>query len=262
MMILRHELKQNYKSLLIWSVVLGVLTVIFMGMYESLQGDIESMADMYSSMGSFSQAFGMDKISFVTAMGFYGIEAGAMVSICGAMFGALTGIGILSKEEQHHTAEFLFTHPISRKRVMLEKLIFLVVQILVFNIIYFGFAVLSFSVIGESIEWKPFILFHVAQMLMHLQIGVLCFGISTYMRRQNTGAGLGLATLMYFLGLLYNVSDKAEMLKYITPFVYADAGTIMSEETIDFMLVGIGWAIVLVILLVGVIHYHRKDLVA
>lgn len=260
MILLKHELKQNYKSLLIWSLILGILTVIFMGMYESLQGDIEDMAQMYGNMGRFSQAFGMDKISFTTAMGFYGIEAGAMISICGAMFGAMTGIGILSKEEHQHTAEFLFSHPISRVRVTLEKLLFTVLQVILFNLIYFGFAVLSFVVIGEEIEWKVFGIFHLAQMLMHLQIAVLCFGISSYMRKQNVGTGLGFATLMYFLGLLYNVSDKVEGLKYITPFVYADAGTVMSQKSIDGSLAAIGWALAFVIVLLGIVHYNRKDL--
>lgn len=260
MVVWKHEIRQNYKTLLIWSLVVGALTAIFMLMFKSLEGEISQMADAYANMGGFSAAFGMDKISFTTPMGFYGIEAGAMLSICGAMFGAMTGINMLSKEEHNHTAEFLLTHPVSRNKVILQKLLCTIFQVAVFNVICILFAVISFKMIEADIEWKKMMLFQLAQFLMHLEVACICFGISAFTRRQNTGAGLGFAAILYFMGIMYNISEGAESLKYITPFIYSDAGTIMSEETIDMVLVGIGLLIAMGCVAAAFLKYHRKDI--
>ena len=262
MMVFRHEVKQNYKTLFIWSLIVGGLIFLFMIMYSSLQGDIEKMADTYANMGSMTAAFGMDKITIATPMGFYGIEAGAMLSICGSMFGAMTGISVLSKEEHNHTAEFLLTHPIGRVRAASEKLLFVIVQVIVFNLICLGFAAVSFAAIGEDIAGKPFLLFHLAQFCMHLEIACICFAFSAFSRRQNTGTGLGFAAILYFLSLMYNITESAKYLKYVTPFVYSDAGSVMSEEAIDMKLLGIGIGVSVICIAVGLLKYQKKDIAA
>lgn len=262
MMIFKHELKENYKMLLIWSLIIGALTITFMTMYKSLEPDIAGIADTYANMGSFSSAFGMDKIEFTTALGFYGIEAGAMLSICGSMFGAMTGISVLSKEEYGHTAEFLLTHPVSRKRVALEKLFYVWMQVILFNMICLGAAVVSFGIIGEKIEFKPLLLFHAAQLVMHLEIACICYAVSAFCKRLNTGIGLGFAAVLYFVSIMYNITEDAEKLKYITPFVYADAGTVISEEAIDMGLMGIGIGVMAVCMILGIFWYDRKDMAA
>ena len=60
---------------------------------------------MFASMGSFTEAFGMDKISFGTLTGFYAVECGNILGLGGAFFSALCGVSILAKEEKDHTAE-------------------------------------------------------------------------------------------------------------------------------------------------------------
>ena len=50
---------------------------------------MDSVSDMFSSMGSFTAAFGMDKISFGNVMGFYGIECGNILGLGGAFFAGL-----------------------------------------------------------------------------------------------------------------------------------------------------------------------------
>ena len=76
-----------------------------------------------SNMGSFSDAFGMNNLSFAHFTDYFSIECGNVMGLGGAVFAAITGVLMLSKEEKEHTAEFLFTHPLSRSRIVLEKLL-------------------------------------------------------------------------------------------------------------------------------------------
>ena len=56
--IIKQELKLNLKSMLIWALTVGGLGFICIMMYTSMEGDVMEMADSFSEMGAFSDAFG------------------------------------------------------------------------------------------------------------------------------------------------------------------------------------------------------------
>ena len=114
MTIVRHELKRGKISFLIWTLAIGFLLAVCVFLFPEMKGEMEEIGDVFSSMGSFTQAFGMDKLNFGTLKGYYAIECGNVLGIGGAFFAAVTGIGALMKEERDRTAEFLMTHPVSR----------------------------------------------------------------------------------------------------------------------------------------------------
>ena len=114
MTIFKHELKQNKKSLIIWTVAIASLLAICLFLFPEMKGEMDSVSQVFSSMGGFSEAFGMDKVSFGTLTGFYSVECGNILGLGGAFFAAFTAVTILAKEEKDHTGEFLLTHPVSR----------------------------------------------------------------------------------------------------------------------------------------------------
>ena len=61
--ILAKELKLNLKSFLIWSLSVGLIGLACILLYQSMQGEMKDMADAFSNMGSFSDAFGMSTLS-------------------------------------------------------------------------------------------------------------------------------------------------------------------------------------------------------
>ncbi len=83
------------------------------------------------------------------------------------------------------------------------------------NLIIFVLAVLSASLIGESVPWKELSLMHAACYLMQLELAGICFGVSAFLLHGSAGIGLGIAILMYFLGLVANITESAAFLKYI-----------------------------------------------
>ena len=262
MTIFSHEIKQNRKMLIIWSLSVGLLMVTCMMLYPQMQSQMEDINKMYSSMGSFSEAFGMDKLNFGTVMGFYGIECGNILGIGGAFFAAMVGISMLSKEESGHTAEFLLTHGVSRKRIVSEKLLAVLTIIVVFNAICIGLSAISFKFIGEEIAMKEFLLFHLAQFIMQCELAFICYGISSYIKRGGNGIGIGIACLGYFLNIILNISDKAQWLKYVTPFAYSDAADILSKAEIKWDLIGIGIFYAIAGAAIGFWQYCKKDIVS
>ena len=121
MTIFKHELKQGKNVMIVWTLAISFLISVCILIFPDMKGQMDNMSDMFASMGSFTEAFGMDQINFGTFIGFYAVECGNILGLCGAFYAALCGVSALAKEEKEHTAEFLLVHPVSRVRVVAEK---------------------------------------------------------------------------------------------------------------------------------------------
>lgn len=260
MTLVKHELRQGKTSFLIWTVSIGFLLATCIFLFPEMKGQMDSVNDVFSSMGSFSEAFGMDQLNFGTLIGFYAVECGNILGLGGAFYAALSAAGILSKEEKDKTAEFLLTHPVSRKRILTEKLIALLIQITAINLIFYALSVGSIAAVGEEIPWKEISLLHLAYYLLQLELAGICFGISAFLRKGSAGAGLGIAAMMYFLNLIANIADVAEFLKYITPFGYCEGADIVSNGSLDTTLVAIGAVIGIGGIIIAYLKYTKKDI--
>lgn len=260
MTVLLHELKQGRKALIIWGVVIAFMLFICILMFPEMEKQMDSISEMFANMGGFTAAFGMDKIDFGTAMGFYGIECGNILGIGGGFFAALLGISSLSKEEKNKTAEFLLSHPITRANVVFQKFLGVIIQIVVLNVCVATISVLSFALIGEALAVREFLLLHLAYLIMQIEIACICFGISAFISRGSIGIGIGLAASLYFLNIIGNISDKADFVKYITPFKYSEASDIISSAKLDTTLILIGMAYAIVAVVIAFVKYTRKDI--
>ena len=76
MPLVKHELRQGKTSFLIWTASVGFLLVICIFLFPEMKGQMEGVTDLFASMGSFTEAFGMDRLNFGTLTGMYGVECG------------------------------------------------------------------------------------------------------------------------------------------------------------------------------------------
>lgn len=260
MTIFKHELKQGGKALAVWTVSIGFLFAICIFLFPEMKGEMDGVSEIFASMGSFTAAFGMDRLNFGTLIGFYSVECGNILGLGGAFFASMIAVNMLSKEEKDRTAEFLLTHPVSRTSIITEKLVSIMVQIAFMNVIVFAVSVCSIMVIGEDIPWKELCLIHLSCLLMQVELAGICFGISAFMRRGSLGIGLGLAAIMYFLNIIANITESAEFLKYITPFGYTEGANIVTDLKIDGPMAALGMVYCAVGILAAYWEYNRKDI--
>ncbi len=260
MTIVKHELKMGKNSFLIWTGAIGFLLSVCVFLFPEMKGQMGDIGDMFGSMGAFTDAFGMDQLNFGTLVGFYAIECGNVLGLGGAFYAALCAVGILSKEERDGTAEFLLTHPVSRTRILTEKIISVIIQIAAMNIIIYAVSIGSMAAIGETIPWKEISLLHLAYYLMQLELVGICFGISSFIRKGSIGIGLGVAVIMYFLNLVANITEKAKFLKYVTPFGYCDGADIVNSVSLNGAMLTLGTALTIVGVSAAYLQYTRKDI--
>lgn len=260
MTVFKHELRQGRSALIIWTAAISFMLGVCIVIYPEMSTQMGDISAMFADMGSFSQAFGMDRINFGEFLGFFGVECGNVLGLGGAFFAALLGISALAKEEKEHTAEFLLTHPVSRTRVITEKLCAVIVQIVIMNLAVIAVTTLSVLIIGEEADIKTFALLFLSFFLMQLEVAAVTFGISAFLRRGSLGIGLGLAAVFYFMNIVANLIDETKFLKYITPFGYTESADIIADGALNGGYLAVGMALAAIGVILAFWKYGRKDI--
>lgn len=260
MTILKHELKQNLKNMLVWAFCIALSCFGCLLLYKSLESSLGDMNEMFASMGDFSSAIGMDKVGIDTMEGYYATEIAIIFSLGGAMYAALIGICMLAKEEEGHTAEFLHTFPVSRAHIVLSKYIAMAIMIFLLNVICIVFCYGSFVLLDAPLDKQSFLLYHGLQYFMQLEIATVCFMVSAAAKKKMTGFGLGGAILLYAMDLMCRIIPDIKGLKYITPYYYSNASDIFSTGKAEGVPIIIGGAILLLALAGTFWIYERRDI--
>ncbi len=260
MTVFLHELKQNRISLIVWSAVIAFMLGVSILIYPEMSSQMGDISDMFANMGAFSDAFGMDRLNFGEFMGYFGVECGNVLGLGGPIFAAITAVAALAKEEKNKTAEFLLTHPISRGRIVTEKLFAVIAQIIVLNVSVMAVSCIAAAVIGENPEWGKIALIFLAYFLLDLEVAFICFGLSAFLRRGGFAVSLGITMAFYFMNILANITDEIKFLKYITPYGYTDSGYIINNGALDFKYMWAGLLLTAAGIITAYAVYTKKDI--
>lgn len=255
-----HEMKRNFKSLVIWTASVGAICFGCLLLYASVEESIGDISAAFSDMGAMSAAFGMDKMSLATLTGYYATEIAMIHALGGAMFAAILGSALLSKEEAGHTAEFLYALPISRGEAVFGKYLALLTNLVLFQTVCTASYLLGFVMMGEETAPGKLLLCAAAQLLMMTEIGSVCFLLSAFSRKIQIGAGLGIALLFFALDMMCRIIPAIENGKYLTPFYYCNAADIYTEGAIAAVPCAIGFAVTALCAVCARVKYTKKDL--
>ena len=255
-----HEIKRNKLSLIIWSAALAWMLGICVIIYPEMQTQMGDLGAMFSDMGAFSDAFGMDMLNFGEFMGYFGVEIGNTLGLGGALLAGIVGITALSKEERDGTAELLLTMPVSRTRIVAEKLLFSAFHIVVVNLACVIVSVVGILAISVEADAGKIALIFLANLIMQLEIMAITFGISAFVKKGAMGIGIGISFGLYFLNILANLADEIEFVGKITPFGYANSGYIIEYGKIELLPLIIGIVLAVLGIAVAFEKYTKKDI--
>ncbi|MEY8391014.1 ABC transporter permease subunit [Lachnospiraceae bacterium 45-W7] len=258
--IYKHEMRTSIKSLLIWSLCVGGMGMACILLFSSMQESMEGMAENFASMGAFSDAFGMNQLNIGTLQGFYAAEVGNIHALGGAMFAAIISTNMLSKEEDGHTSEFLFTLSLQRGKVVLAKWAAVFSHVALMNLICIAFYAIGIAVLAEEMPLKEFFIYHGMQLLMQLEIAGICFAVSAFQRKNKLGLGLGLVLVLYAYDLIARVIPDLSDYKLASPFSYANASDLFQTGEVFAGAAVLGAGILILGVCTAYIVYVRKDL--
>jgi ABC-2 type transport system permease protein len=257
-----RELKANFKSLIIWSVILTLLIMIGVSKFSAFAGDPEMLALLDAFPDAVMDAMSMRAFNLTTLTGFYGIMF-IYFTLMGAIAAAMWGSDIISKEERDRTVEFSLVLPVSRSRVITAKALAALVNCILFVLITWGVSVVAVQSYEPDQAYHDFLALEMLAMFLieciFLALGLfLGAAMKRYKRSGSTAVAIILVT--YFVSILIAMNKDLDFLKYFTPFKYFDAGVFYRSGSLEGIYLLLT-ALIIVACLAGTYFiYNRRDL--
>lgn len=262
---LKRELKVNFKSFILWEIILiGMFLVVYL-IYPFMMTD-EAIKELDNAMKTFSpellKAFNMDMTSITTAYGWVKSEGFMYVLLFVGIYASILGSSILLKEESNMTIEYLNSLPIKRRDIVTNKVITGIIYILLMVIILGIFNYIALLISGDF-DHKQFILLSITPIFIGLPLFGINLFISTLLRKKKSAIGisLGLVFIFYLLNVLSELSDKVEFLKYFSIYTLADTRNVLIDLKINPMMIIISLIITCIFIGLSYIKYQNKELV-
>lgn len=263
MKIFLRELKAHRKGLIFWC--LGMMALVASGMakYAAYEAAGQSVEKMFTDIPKMVKVvFGMSGFDLATARGFYGVLF-LYIAVMGAVHAALLGAQLISKEERDRTSEFLYSKPITRGGVLTAKLLAGLVDIVILNIATTASSFYFVDYFGKGEAFSKDLLVLMAGLfflqLIFFSIGAVMAGVA---RRPKSAPSRATSVmfLTFMLSYLVNLNDKLDFLKYLSPFKYFDAATLMADGRLDPVYVALSVAIVVLAIAGTYRFYSARDL--
>jgi len=165
-----------------------------------------------------------------------GVEAYFMTALFGAMYAAILGSGLLAKEEDDKTIEFLLAKPVSRTQVILEKAMTWVIYMVSFNVVIGLVSWLGFQVFAMGDYSRTTLFWMLAgPLFLHLFFAGLGFLTALFFTRRKSSLSMSIGVVLglYFVNTAAVLSEKFAFLGWFTPFKYMDAGDIFVDGSIN-----------------------------
>lgn len=261
MNIIKRELKANWKSTIVWIVSMSAMVLAFLLMFPAFSGDVEVMKNILKNFPPAVQtalSFSFENIFTINGFLAYLLT---FLTLAGAIQAMNLGVGIISKEESSKTVDFLLSKPISRIRVITEKITASMFLLLVTNLVFVSVTILvGKSVASSDFDIKTYILIIMIMPLIQLfflSLGII-FSVVIPKIKSVIGVSLPVVFILFFIGMLSSLLDN-DSLKYLSPFKYYDSNYIIEHVTFDTHFLIVEAVFVIVAILTSYIIYIKKD---
>ncbi|MBE0687637.1 MAG: ABC transporter permease subunit, partial [Anaerolineaceae bacterium] len=223
-----REIKANLKSLMLWSLIIGLLVLSAITEFSAYAGDPEMLKILDSIPPVVMEMMSMNAFNLTTLSGFYGIMF-PYLALVGSIAAAMWGSDIISKEERDKTVEFSLVLPVSRSRVVTAKALAVLVNCILFVLITWGFSIVAVQSYNPDQAFYDFLALEMQAMFMieliFLAAGLL-LGCALKRYKSSGSIAVGIILGSYFISIIAGMNENFEFLKHFTPFYYYDAGEI------------------------------------
>lgn len=257
-----RELKSYRKSTAIWAVSLSTIAVLFLLMFPAFTSDIEVAKKALSAIPEIMRNIANLSLSnFFTIFGFFGYVL-TPVTLAGSIQAMSLGVNIISKEESGKTADFLFSKPISRFKILTSKILAGVVLIISTNIIFCTVSTFVASIVSESnFELDKFLLICATLCLVQLIFLSIGFAMAAVIPKIKSSISVTLPAVFSFfiIGSLGAIIGD-DLARFLSPLKYFTADYIIQNTAYETKYLIIGASIISIMTVFSYIVFIKKDI--
>lgn len=262
---LKKELKNNFKSFILWTLILLSIYLLVYLVYPSIinSGNIKEIDEMMKLFpDEILKAFNMDISSLDSSYGWLKSEGFIFILIIVGCYASILGSNILLKEENDKTIEYLCMLPISRTKILNSKIVVSLLYIIsmIFTITLFNFVALKLS---GPLDTKEFLLISITPLFSSLVFFFISLFVSNYTHKSKKmlGFSIGIVFISYILNTLTSLDKSVEFLKYFSVFTLSDLRNVILNAELDFKLILISIVISILLYILSLIKYNKKEMI-
>lgn len=261
----KREIKVNLKNFIIWtSILIGLFIIVFLIYPSIVNSDNIKMMDEMMKMfpKEMLKAFNMDISSIDSAFGWLKTEGFIFVLLIIGCYSGILGSNILLKEESDKTIEYLNTLPITRNKIVINKVLagltYIILMVVIISIVNF----IGLTLSGDF-DKKQYILLSITPIFSSVVIYFMCMFLSTFTHKTKKmlGISLGIVLISYVLQILSEMADVTEFLKYFSVFTLADIRHVIVNIAINPVMILLSSGLSIIFLILTIIKYNKKELI-
>ncbi len=255
--VLKMELKRSFKNLLGWTLSIGIFMYLILilyplvkDIYAATSGEI---AEILKSFGGIPE----------NEVEYFAMEGGMLLQLFGAVFAAMTGFSIISREEREQTTDLICSLPVSRTSFFFTKLLAASIQVIVFSALITIFCTLGFLSIKTELNLSRFFFYMLIFLILLLMVQGLGFALACFIKHSSKSLIALLIPLpLYILTFISSFSkdNLLKKLKYLSPFTFSEPVSFLktgdSFEYISFTVFSI---ITIVFIILALILYRKRE---
>ena len=254
-------LRDQRRSLVWWALALVAVTLLNVLFYPSI-ADAPELNELLGDEDSIARAFSGDFSDLTSPEGFLNSQVYfLLLPILLIVFAVASGSGAIAGEEERGTLDILFSHPLQRWSVLLQKFGALLVTILGLCAVLWLTIVLGTLVVDMDIGAGRVAEATLSAALLGALFGTLALAIGSVTGKRGASMGITgmVAVLAYLLNALRPVSDALEPARFVTPFYYYIGADPLSNG-LDLVHAGMLVMLTAVLAAVSVVAFERRDI--
>lgn len=246
-----------------WSLGLIAMTALMVAVYPSVREnpDLNKMVDDYPD--AFKAFLGLgENVDYTSAVGYLNSELFAFMVPLLLLIAAIgAGARATAGEEERGTLDLLLANPISRRRLVLEKLAALAAEIAILMVVLWLALIVGVEAIGMDVSPAHLAAATFAAALLAFVFGSIALFLGAAFGRRGAAVGIAAAGAVaaYLLSSLANLVDFLKPLRGASPFYHYTANDALHAGLavghIGFLLLLAAAAVV-----AAVVAFERRDL--
>lgn len=262
MNIFLREFRANRKSLLIWSGIVIVFSLVGFSKFTAFFENPQLTAMLDAMPPALLDAMSINAFNLTTVSGFFGmmyLYNSLILTIAAIMWGSV----IISKEERDRTVEFSLTLPVTRTKIVLSKVAVVIVNCMLLLLVTWGITLVSAQQFDPDAAFYKFVsismLAYFILQMVFMALGVL-LACALKRHKRSGSMAVSLVLVSYFLSMVSGIRSDLEFIRYLTPFKYFDPVLLLHESKLEIPFVLLSAAIFLAALAAAHMAYQKRDL--
>ncbi|MBQ2864329.1 MAG: ABC transporter permease subunit [Clostridia bacterium] len=255
------ERKANYKSLIVFSVIISFLLFLTMALFNFVEPLMAELVKMFEGQPEMQELFATQELKIGT---YFVSEAGSFWALLAAIYGSFLGYKLINGNLKNGSSEVLYTQNASRTQIVKHKLIRLIINVAILNVVCGLVGLVAMLIWGYGqfsvLNYLGYMLF---VLILTMQVAVLSFSIALLVKQKYSSVLSVLVALgLFLIANLGLMGESFEVFNYLTPFAVALADLIESGfGVVNYISIAIWTVIPVVTLIFGIKSYKNTDLV-